>query len=160
MRGLPGSGKSTFIHDKYPNAVICSADHYFLNDFGDYLFDSTKLGAAHAQCMKHFQDCLNVDDFNTLVIDNTNLTWREAGRYIESGLASGHDVELVNLLCDVGIAANRNIHGVPRASIEKMARRQFNVPKYLESNPKYRQTSYVYLNNKWEKLHPWPTKPQ
>ena len=43
MRGLPGSGKSTImklIAEKYKTTVtVCSADDYFLQEDGTYLYD-------------------------------------------------------------------------------------------------------------------------
>ena len=41
MRGLPGSGKSTLVNAitevyKMQDPVICSADHYFINENGIY----------------------------------------------------------------------------------------------------------------------------
>lgn len=41
MRGLPGSGKSTLVRclqQTYPRAVVCSADHYFLDREGNYKY--------------------------------------------------------------------------------------------------------------------------
>ena len=49
MRGVPGSGKSTLakrIHKQYPDAVLCSADDFFVDtdgiykyvDYGDWVF--------------------------------------------------------------------------------------------------------------------------
>ena len=52
MRGLPGSGKSTVVSTitrVYPHAVVCSADHYFMND-GKYEYSSSRLKSAHLQC--------------------------------------------------------------------------------------------------------------
>ena len=53
MRGLPGSGKSTIasrIQEQLPQVQVCSADHHFIDEEGEYRFDLSKLGAAHAAC--------------------------------------------------------------------------------------------------------------
>ena len=41
MRGVPGSGKSTLakrIHKQYPDAVLCSADDFFVDTDGIYKY--------------------------------------------------------------------------------------------------------------------------
>lgn len=49
VRGLPGSGKSTFAHAIWNNYAICEADQYFINkETGEYVFDGSKIKDAHA----------------------------------------------------------------------------------------------------------------
>ena len=55
LSGPSGSGKSTWVKDAYPEAMICSADQYFVDeDTGEYQFDPTKLPIAHSECMSKF----------------------------------------------------------------------------------------------------------
>jgi len=51
-----GAGKSTFaeaIQALNPyDCVVCTADDFFLNSKGDYIFDASKLRQAHLECQK------------------------------------------------------------------------------------------------------------
>ncbi len=47
VRGIPGSGKSTFAKQLVgADFLVCEADKYFMVD-GEYKFDATKLKQAH-----------------------------------------------------------------------------------------------------------------
>ena len=43
MRGPSGSGKSTYIQKHFPDAYVCSADHFFIKN-GEYVFEPAKIG--------------------------------------------------------------------------------------------------------------------
>ena len=84
-RGGSGAGKSTWIERTHPEALIFSADAFFINEEGVYGFDVTKLGEAHAWCFKSFINCCQslVDDGEGVedtvaVVDNPTLRlpWR------------------------------------------------------------------------------------
>jgi len=62
MRGLPGAGKTTWIRENLPGAVICSADNYFLDKDGIYTFDSLLLSEAHESCLKYFAEILTTQE--------------------------------------------------------------------------------------------------
>jgi predicted kinase len=123
-RGLPGSGKSHMTNTMFPDAQVFSADHYFLKD-GVYQFDYKKLGEAHNQCLNRFTQWLMFSraDTPTAVIDNTNISAVECAPYLQLGLAFGHDIEIITLVCSVETSFKRNIHGVPLKTIESMASR-------------------------------------
>jgi predicted kinase len=125
MQGLPGSGKSTWIKNNCPEAVICSADHYFLDrETGEYKFDATKIGEAHKECLQKFLEQTEgplAEDL--VVVDNTNLSLWEMATYIQVAAARGYTVEVVRILADPGICAQRNVHGVPATMIYRMADR-------------------------------------
>lgn len=57
IRGLPGTGKSTLGETLAPGHFF-AADDYFYDDQGNYNFDPTKLGEAHAQCQGNVRDAL------------------------------------------------------------------------------------------------------
>lgn len=120
MRGIPGSGKSTYTK-QFPNAVICSADHYFEKD-GEYRFDKNKLGVAHHQCKMRFHAAL-IDGEEHVIVDNTNMTLREMEDYIMEAKFFGYPVEFVEVECPVEIAHARNAHGVPLEAVKRMAAR-------------------------------------
>ena len=120
--GISGSGKSTYISKHFPKAVVCSADHFFLADNGEYVFDPQKLGAAHAYCLRKFVQHLQAPDLTggqvgTLVVDNTNTSMQEIAPYAALATAYGHDTEIIVLQADPVEAHKRNRHSVPLKSV-------------------------------------------
>jgi predicted kinase len=123
MQGLPGSGKSTWIKNNCPGAVVCSADHYFTDrETGEYKFDPTKIGEAHKECLRAFLDATEAEE-DLVVVDNTNLSLWEMATYIQVAAARGYTVEVVRIMADPGVCAQRNVHGVPLKTILQMADR-------------------------------------
>jgi predicted kinase len=128
MQGVPGSGKSSYVKSLRPVAtVVCSADTFFESwspeTGATYNFDPSKLGEAHGECLLSFVDAMEYanQDGDTVVVDNTNTTAMEIAPYMALANAYGCEVEIVRVQCDPEIAAARNIHGVPLASIRRMA---------------------------------------
>lgn len=81
MRGPSGFGKSTKakeLSSKY-DAVVCSADDFFMNN-GTYEFDVSKLGEAHNRCFKKFE--IAIKNGNNVIIDNTNLKPQDVEKYL------------------------------------------------------------------------------
>jgi predicted kinase len=114
--GVSGSGKSTYIKNHFPDADVCSADHFFLTDEGDYLFDPRKLPQAHAKCLRDFVYLVSTTphgDRVPVVVDNTNTTVGEVAPYAALALAYGHDLEIIIVQAEPGMAHSRNTHGVP-----------------------------------------------
>lgn len=126
MRGLPGAGKTTWIRNNLPDALICSADNYFLDEEGIYRFDSLFISEAHESCLKGFTEILtsheNMAENESLVIvvDNTAIRAWEISPYYNLAKAYRHDVKVVHIKCDSDLAHSRNIHGVPLERVEKM----------------------------------------
>ena len=127
MQGVSGAGKSTWIKKNHPKAVVCSADHYFLDENGKYNFRAEDLGKAHQECLRKFVSELtrsNREDFpRDVVVDNTNCALWEMAPYVQVAAAYGFTVEVVRLVCDPAVAAARNAHGVPEKSVKGMAAR-------------------------------------
>ena len=128
LRGLPGSGKSTYIDREIrPQAkgrvVVCSADHYMMVD-GQYMFSPEKLPVAHSACLTKFlrelQSWRHLEDV-TIVVDNTSLTVAEIAPYVALAQAFGHDAEIVTLEVPITQSIARNTHGVTEAIITEMA---------------------------------------
>jgi len=119
--GISGSGKSTRVAKFYPEAMVCSADHFFMVG-GEYRFDPSKLPQAHGSCLKQFVSCLQ-EKVETVVVDNTNTTVAEVAPYAALALAYGYDLRIEILKVDAQVAAARNLHGVPLVGIVKMAER-------------------------------------
>lgn len=86
MRGVSGSGKSTFCKDlqlKYKFCEIFSTDSLFETDHG-YNFDITKLNEYHNQTFNNFSKSSS----QLICVDNTNLLFNDFNRYIK--LAKEH----------------------------------------------------------------------
>lgn len=112
MRGIPGSGKTTYVKTHYPDAWVVSADHHFMNHFGEYRLDIRQLPAAHANCLKQFVRCVR-NGSELVVVDNTNITVAEIAPYCALALAYGYELQIITLLVDTRVAWGRNVHGVP-----------------------------------------------
>lgn len=131
MQGVPGSGKSTWARTNLKNPVVCSADDYFLDRHGVYHFDPTKLGKAHASCMRKFIEAL-INKKREIVVDNTNTTVMEMAPYYLAAQAYDRSVTIVHFDIDPRIAAARNTHGVPAAAVERMAAAQQPPPPFWD----------------------------
>ncbi len=127
MRGLSGSGKSTVVElltKTYPGAVICSADHYFMQG-GVYKFDLSLLSAAHQQSQSAAANACQ-SGINTVIIDNTNVQRWEMKPYLDQASFHGYLVVIVTpktpWRLDPEELARRNSHGVPFHVISKKVR--------------------------------------
>lgn len=137
MRGLPGSGKSTWIkryleqrREGVAQAICCSADHYHMVD-GKYCYDPKNAGLAHNKCLNDYLQQIGVNT-KDIVIDNTNTTLVELAPYVRIAEALGVEYEIIYLHCYPGTAIRRNTHNVPANTILAMYRNLVNeiVPSY------------------------------
>jgi len=119
LNGIPGAGKTTYTKTLPPSAVICSADHGMM--VGDkYVFHPRKLGPAHKACKtKAFAAIARGEPL--VVIDNTNIKFRDFKEYIDAGKAAGYEIEIVRLDCAPEIAIKRGTHNVPADVVRRMA---------------------------------------
>lgn len=125
VRGLPGSGKSTFAEALVgSDFLVCEADKYFMVD-GEYKFDATKLKDAHAYCQNlvetYMKDSLVNDQFyREIAVSNTFTQEWEMQPYFELAKKYGYTVFTV-------IVENRhggkNIHDVPQEALDRMKNR-------------------------------------
>lgn len=121
VRGLPGSGKSTFA--KTLGGTHFETDNFFMVD-GKYKFDVTKLKAAHEWCQNSVNTAmiLNIttDLNNTIVVSNTFTQEWEMKPYFDMAETYGYRVFSL-------IVENRhggvNQHGVPEDKLEIMKNR-------------------------------------
>jgi predicted kinase len=121
VRGIPGSGKSTFA--KTLGGKHFETDNFFMVD-GEYKFDVTKLKAAHEWCQNSVNTAmiLNIttDLNNTIVVSNTFTQEWEMKPYFDMAETYGYRVFTL-------IVENRhggvNQHGVPEDKLEIMKNR-------------------------------------
>jgi predicted kinase len=126
VRGIPGSGKSTFAKHIWNEYAVCEADKFFHNkETGEYNFDASRLKEAHEWCrnevetrMKDHQ--VNPQYYPEIVVSNTFTQEWEMQAYIDLAKKYGYQVTTL-------IVENRhggvNIHGVPDDTLEKMKKR-------------------------------------
>lgn len=134
LRGIPGSGKSSYAKRLISklNGIfglrvsVCSADDYFIDDSGNYVFDREKLGHAHGYCKREVESgCRSGADY--IVVDNTNTRYREMRPY--HNIAEKYDYEVIVRVIgnfdseSIKTYAARNVHNVPISVIENMAKR-------------------------------------
>ncbi len=142
MCGVPGAGKSTKAKELADGGEIYSTDDR-IEEAGDYneFFAKMKrtknfgpLGYMHK--LNYKNACGAMDrGVNPIVIDNTNLSPKEARNYVEYALSLGYSDDNIRFI-DVGIGgataeelAERNTHGVPLDKIKSM------IDKYNSNAP-------------------------
>ena len=115
LRGLPGSGKSTFANMMWPEAVICEADQYFYLD-GEYRFNPAKLKEAHSWCQTIARHLMS-NGKPQVVVSNTSTTQNEMQPYLDMAKEYGYSV--VSLVVE-NRHGNSSVHGVPQETLKKM----------------------------------------
>lgn len=127
VRGLPGSGKSTFAEKLVgSDFLVCEADKYFIDvTTGEYKFDTSKLKDAHRYCYDivemYMADSLVNDQFyREIAVSNTFTQEWEMKPYFELAEKYGYMVFTI-------VVENRhngkNVHGVPEDKLEIMKNR-------------------------------------
>jgi hypothetical protein len=123
VRGLPGSGKSTFARElSAAGYVHLETDMYFIEN-GHYRFNPAFLSMAHKWCQSMCKgDLLSGLD---VVVSNTFTQLWEMEPYFKMG---AHTVTIVECTGHYG-----NVHGVPADKVKAMADRWEKVtPEWLE----------------------------
>lgn len=118
IRGLPGSGKTTFA--KSLSATLVEADMFFEKD-GSYNFDAKKLGEAHAWCFERTKQLLS--EGHNVVVANTFTTMKEMRPY----LFMGYNYNVYKC-----VGKFDSVHNVPEATMHKMADRWENYAGEVE----------------------------
>jgi predicted kinase len=125
VRGLPGSGKSTFANLITNKFSICEADLFFYDKEGNYNYDGTKITQAHKWCREQVEtrmkdNAVNPQFYPEIVVSNTFTKEWEMAEYFDLAKQYGYQVFTI-------IVENRhggvNQHGVPAEKIEQMKNR-------------------------------------
>ncbi len=122
LRGLPGSGKSTFARHVFRN--VFEADQYFYDERGIYNFDPDKLYESHLDCQRRVEELMKMSEGSQngqeIVVSNTSTTEKELEPYLD--LAKKYGYSVVSLIVE-NRHGNKSIHGVPEETMEKMRKR-------------------------------------
>lgn len=117
IRGLPGSGKSTWAKALSNFAgVHIEADMFFENEEGEYHFDPKKIGEAHKWCQEmteEYMDC-GLDVY----VSNTFTQKWEMEPYLKLAIQYGYDMDIL-----VARGEYNSIHNVPQDVIDRMKSR-------------------------------------
>jgi predicted kinase len=117
VRGIPGSGKSTFAKT-FKTVEHYEADMFFMRGNG-YEFDATKLKAAHEWCQDMVFMSMKRNE-PTIVVSNTFTQEWEMEPYLE--MAKTHEYKVFSIIVE-NRHGGTNEHGVPEDKLEIMKNR-------------------------------------
>lgn len=120
MRGISGCGKSTWVKKYAPDAIVASADDFFLQPDGEYLFSGALLHKAHEACFRTYLAAIERSE-PLVVVDNSNITAWELSSYILPAESFGYTVEILTLRCDPEVAIARK-RWIPEAAVHRKAK--------------------------------------
>jgi predicted kinase len=127
VRGLPGSGKSTFSLQKvseFPELVHLEADQFFMRD-GKYDFRTDLLHIAHQWCYSN--TALALLDGYDVIVSNTFISIRELKKYIKlKEIIEDLKIEIVEMKTQYN-----SIHDVPEEKLELMKCRWQELPDQI-----------------------------
>lgn len=141
IRGLPGSGKTTYAKQLAP---AYSADHYEADMFfvdpvsGEYKYDGTKQGGAHEWCQMMVRSALEAK--SNAVVSNTLTSFRELNPYLDMAEEGSHRVHVVECTEQFGSS-----HGLSEDILERMGAR-WETNRHLEARTIITHP-FLYKNN-------------
>ena len=120
IRGIPGSGKSTLANIIIGNNPSVfkhyEADMYFTDDNGNYIWDFSRIGAAHSWCQAATHKALK--DGYSVIVSNTFTTKKEIQYYLD--LAKAFQIVPTVVIANGNF---KNVHSVPEETVTRMKER-------------------------------------
>lgn len=125
VRGLPGSGKTTFANTITNEFSVCEADKFFYDKEGNYNFDTNKLSQAHKWCKDQVEirmkdNQINEQFYPHIVVSNTFTKEWEMNEYFELAKQYGY---MINSIIVENRHGNKSVHNVPEATMGNMLNR-------------------------------------
>lgn len=121
IRGLPGSGKSTFaktLMSVMDLTVHCEADQFMYNEDGVYDWKPSKVKYAHNACFEKFQNAVAVG--KNVIVSNTFTRMSEFEAYVKYATECGYEVTVMTVN---NIHGNSSVHNVPEGTMTNMRSR-------------------------------------
>lgn len=117
LRGIPGSGKSTFAKSiSNESTGHIESDMFFVKD-GEYKFDGSRIKDAHNWCQDVVEHWMNSNEFETIIVSNTFTQEWEMKPYMD--MAKEWEYQVFSIIVE-----NRhggvNQHGVPDEKLQQM----------------------------------------
>jgi len=141
MTGTPGSGKSFLVSQLEKDLGtanwldILSTDNLWETPNGQYLWHPDGLYHAHKLNQIKTKVAMGLG-IEVLIIDNTNLTYKECMPYCYLAVENGYSVEIwepkTEWANNPEECFKRNTHGVPLEAIERMLARKEPVDTMIE----------------------------
>ena len=135
IRGLPGSGKSTYaksILKKERRSSITGMVHYEADMYhtknGIYNYQISRAGQAHEWCMNQTRKAL--ENGKSVIVSNTFSTYGELVAYIVMAEMLGVKVKIIKCVGEFD-----SEHDVPEATIRRMADRWEDIDEEEIYNP-------------------------
>jgi predicted kinase len=113
VRGLPGSGKSTFASTI--SDVYFEADQFFMKN-GSYEFDPSKIRDAHAWCLSQVDSMMSQSEPRIAVSNTFTQEWEMSAYY---DIAKKHGYKVFSVIVE-NRHGGKNKHGVPSDKIQMM----------------------------------------
>jgi predicted kinase len=118
LRGVSGSGKST-IAPMFNTTNIVSTDDFFIDEYGDYVYDANSLIINHQKCQLAVEMMMQ-DSEELIVVHNTFTKEWEMSYY--SDLASKYGYAEHTMIVE-NRHGSKNIHDVSQDSIKAQIER-------------------------------------
>ena len=128
IRGVPGAGKTTFMHDylNYDGSSWISADDYMVDKDGNYEYDPSRVGICHLLCQRDalqvftgMEDGSYTDGHWIVIVANTFCTEWEMRPYIDMHREYGNGGKIHTIIVE-NRHGSKSIHDVPDDKIEMM----------------------------------------
>ena len=126
IRGLPGSGKSELAHAIVANQRDClhfEMDHFFIDEKGEYKFDSNKIEDSHLYCKNKTEKAMSLG-CSQIVVSNCFIRLFQLTDYYD--LAKKYDYVVQEIVC---VAPFLDIHNIP-------FERYLTMKKYFQYHPR------------------------
>jgi ATP-dependent phosphoenolpyruvate carboxykinase len=114
IRGVSGSGKSTFSNLIADPKVICTADDWYYETYGFYNWNVKDIPKAHGWCKDKFLKALDDDSIENIVIANTNTKTKDFEFYASTARSRGIPVHFIVMENRHG---GKNTHNVPEETL-------------------------------------------
>ena len=118
VRGVSGAGKST-IAPMFKNAVLVSTDDFFLDEYGEYVFDANSLVINHQFCQLAVRMMMK-DNEELIVVHNTFTADWEMDAYFDLARKHGYAVHTIIVENRHG---SKNVHDVPKDVVKAQIER-------------------------------------